>query len=356
MSIITCPGCGNAVSDEVSSCIHCGYPVFSHINYEPQLGLEDNFTAYTTRRNVSTPKYFQKSTQSSTARKRNKRKRKWLILIIIIILTVIIANIIGAYRDVQKGNLGRMQSFADTVMSGPEITEYEQWYLDTHRSEYQPEYYPEYKGKIVDSNNGAYSAYHKQLTSAQYGDIYFAKYYLYDMDCDNVDEMIVMAGTCEADAQLIVYDYCNGEIINVGYLSGGHSRVYGSSAGEGLILHYGHMGHEVISNITSTSAGLIVSELLNRETESYSHMDYFVELTPYVINDFAPFSTNYTTESAQHSYEPQIGMTTEQVLDSLWGEPLDIIKYTSALGDTEIWFYEIGTITFEDGVVESIME
>ena len=360
MALITCPECGNAVSDKAATCIHCGFPISSYLAYEPQPEIEDNFTPYTPRRTAPAPKHVQKPTHSRAGRKKKKRKRKWLVWVIVIVFTLIIASLISTYRHVQEEKRKMGQALVNAMLSEPEPYEFEQSYFDTPEPDSQLEYQPEYQPEIVNFNSEAYAAYHRQLTSAQYGDIYFARYYLYDMDHDGIDELIVIAGTCDADAQLIVYDYYNGEAFPVGTLSGGHSIVYGSSAGDGFILHFGHMGHEIISNVTSTSAGLSVSELLNRETENYSYMDYFVELTPYYINDFTPFGittyNSYTTESVQHSYEPKVGMTMEKVLRSSWGKPLDVTKYTSSLSVTEIWFYEKGTIMFRDGIVDIITE
>lgn len=73
----------------------------------------------------------------------------------------------------------------------------------------------------------------------EFGDVDFAHYYIYDMDGDGAEEIIVLAGTCEADAMLIVYTYADGAYSYTGYYGGGHSLVCGDSEHPGLLVQYG---------------------------------------------------------------------------------------------------------------------
>lgn len=62
-------------------------------------------------------------------------------------------------------------------------------------------------------------------------------------------------------------------------------------------------------------------------------------------------------ESVMPKYEPQIGMTAEEVRQSTWGEPSDINKTTYAWGIKEQWCYSgYRYIYFEDGIVTAIQE
>lgn len=55
--------------------------------------------------------------------------------------------------------------------------------------------------------------------------------------------------------------------------------------------------------------------------------------------------------------EPQIGMTADEVRQSIWGEPDDINKSTYSWGVKEQWCYsDYRYIYFEDGIVTSIHE
>ncbi len=57
---------------------------------------------------------------------------------------------------------------------------------------------------------------------------------------------------------------------------------------------------------------------------------------------------------------PAIGMTRDEVINSLWGKPNQINKTTTANGVSEQWVYSDdvggGYVYFEDGIVESIQE
>jgi hypothetical protein len=56
-------------------------------------------------------------------------------------------------------------------------------------------------------------------------------------------------------------------------------------------------------------------------------------------------------------YVPKIGMTEEQVRNSLWGEPIDINRTTTSNGVTEQWVYDgFKYVYFEDGIVTAIQD
>ncbi len=77
--------------------------------------------------------------------------------------------------------------------------------------------------------------------------------------------------------------------------------------------------------------------------------DYFVEYsskTCYKIDDDNKFLT-----------DPQIGMTKEEVKNSLWGTPKDINKTTTVNGTSEQWVYDnYKYVYFDDDIVTSIQE
>lgn len=68
-------------------------------------------------------------------------------------------------------------------------------------------------------------------------------------------------------------------------------------------------------------------------------------------------------ESQQNSYEeeiklePEIGMTSEEVLNSTWGRPKDINRTRTEYGTHEQWVYNIGKyIYLDDGIVTTIQD
>ena len=327
MALIICPECGKSISDKSKFCINCGFPLPDFTDckqhtYEP--------TRQSIKQAPKMPASAYAPRHSSPSRKKKKAKQKILLCVILVVLIIFIIatiGIIGSYKKIQEENRQIGQSLVDAA--------------------------------IEDRNNDARSAYYALLNSAQYGDVNFARYHLYDMDDDNTEELIVIAGTGEADAQIIVYDFehYNKVVHDVGHLPGSHTLIYGSRDEAGLFLHYGHMGHEIISSVVRSGESLEVKEVLNQQTQNYSYFDNFVELAAYAINDFSPLGQNSAMpNSTQQKYEPQIGMTKDQVLDSTWGEPYDTSTVSSAYGTTEYWYYGDKAITFRNGIVEMIVE
>lgn len=70
-----------------------------------------------------------------------------------------------------------------------------------------------------------------------------AVYGLYDIDKDNVPELLVTTGTCEADYQTDIYKYENGSAKHAGIIYSGHTQFYTYPDGNGIIQHYAHMGY-----------------------------------------------------------------------------------------------------------------
>lgn len=74
-------------------------------------------------------------------------------------------------------------------------------------------------------------------------------------------------------------------------------------------------------------------------------------------------NNNTSTDTTQQTpQEPQIGMTTDEVLNSTWGKPDQINKTTTADGVSEQWVYDDANgipnkfVYLDDGIVTSIQE
>ena len=125
------------------------------------------------------------------------------------------------------------------------------------------------------------------------GDINFAGYYLYDVDKDGCEELIIKAGTCEADAVIWFCKYNNGKVEKIGDVSGGHSALCGNTKEDGVTIHYGHMGVEWIDSVKIKNNTLKVTEVVSqREVEDYTEFDYCVSIEEHRINDMTPLE-NY---------------------------------------------------------------
>lgn len=77
-------------------------------------------------------------------------------------------------------------------------------------------------------------------------------YYVYDINKDNLPELIIKRGTCEADYRYDVYTYTDYEAVYIGKLPGGHISVCGINE-SGILLYHAHMGYEMIFEGTMDS-------------------------------------------------------------------------------------------------------
>lgn len=120
MALITCPECGNAVSDKAASCIHCGFPISSYLNYEPYPKMEDNFTPYTPRRPSTSPKHVQKSAKRSSATraehqraKARKQKKYVTIATSALVLMLVIVAVTGVFNAAKNRKDSKQDSFIE---------------------------------------------------------------------------------------------------------------------------------------------------------------------------------------------------------------------------------------------------
>lgn len=108
------------------------------------------------------------------------------------------------------------------------------------------------------------------------------EYLLYDMDGDGHPELILKAGTCEADFEYRFYTQENGQIRYLGCVCGSHSGLCGYNCGEGLIIHAAHQMCEWITLVTLKNGSLEVTEILARPVEIYHS---FTSLTACSLQD-----------------------------------------------------------------------
>lgn len=118
-------------------------------------------------------------------------------------------------------------------------------------------------------------------TVAEYGDMgQYCQYSLYDLDGDQVKELITSEGTCTADWQNCVYSINEeGNPYMVGYFSRPVS-IYEADEGEGIYTIWGMQGLEEITQITKEGADLYEQTLLSKELEAgeaYDELPYEIE-------------------------------------------------------------------------------
>lgn len=104
---------------------------------------------------------------------------------------------------------------------------------------------------------------------------YFCNYSLFDMNSDNIPELILDIGTCEADRMYNVYTFKNKQAVFTGKFSSAHSRLYGRTSSEAgqLIEVQGHMlwqqVYEVNLNNQAVSRNLILQNYVDSVADYY---------------------------------------------------------------------------------------
>lgn len=104
-------------------------------------------------------------------------------------------------------------------------------------------------------------------------------YCLYDMDSDNIPELIVKTGTCEADFTTSIYTVSNNDAILIGQnLMGFHTGFNFDETTNQVALISGHMDFGEIHWLKKSRESI---ETTNVQTFSYERMDFNTALLPY---------------------------------------------------------------------------
>ena len=102
-------------------------------------------------------------------------------------------------------------------------------------------------------------------TDNSLGKKYISGYYLTDIDNDSVAELIVRAGSSEAEARFYVYDWKKGKIKKIGSVEALHSEVYAYIGHKGFIIYGGLQQSEWIKTVTIKNGKLKVKKVGERD-------------------------------------------------------------------------------------------
>lgn len=101
----------------------------------------------------------------------------------------------------------------------------------------------------------------RTIANSDFGSDDFSDYAVYDIDGDGTEELIVLSGTCEADAMYQILAFREGAYVKLGEYSGSHSLLYG---GDGfIVILQGHQGVECAEKVEIDENGeLVFTELI----------------------------------------------------------------------------------------------
>lgn len=101
---------------------------------------------------------------------------------------------------------------------------------------------------------------------------YANSYFLYDMNQDEVPELFIAYGSCEADAHMIVYEVFQDEMVHVGEIASGHSSFYAVEGG--LLQNLGHMGYQEMNFIYQDGDGFVYEQAFSGDFNDKPEEDY----------------------------------------------------------------------------------
>ena len=241
-----CTKCGNQLNDDDFFCAKCGSKVDTQSSKVEEYVAEEY--------NINAPK---------------KRKKGFIISLIAVIVAVIVAVVFAfSANDNKISSDADVEKVADVKEENKTVK----------------------RNGLSDDANIA-TTYISFLRNGGFGD--YSSYYLYDMDADGCEELLVISATCEADAMLYVYKYDNGEVSQIGSTAGGHCSICGNSKEKGITIHYSHQGVEWMDTAVIKNNTLLVEELVAmREVQNYTEFDYCIPLEYNSIDDMT-ILTNY---------------------------------------------------------------
>lgn len=234
MALIKCEKCGHEISDKAIKCPKCGYKVVHETMHNQRL--------------------------------------KWLwIVLSVLLLVLLVVFCFHGYGDMKIENNGMEVVDSCAVDSiGVDSIGVEEAITDSVAV-----------ATVENVNEGICEEYERLLDEnrASEGD---CEYFLYDIDNDDMPELWMRVGSCEANYRLLVYTYKNG--IKQLYEDGaGHSYF---CMGTNYILQvWGHMGEASWSKLTYDGTKIVAKTIFEEDIRD-SERDYKKPQEPEI--DFNP--------------------------------------------------------------------
>lgn len=127
--------------------------------------------------------------------------------------------------------------------------------------------------------------YKKLLIELMYQDSnHHIEYWIYDIDKDNVPELITNTGTSESDYIIGFYKFKDNEVSLIDSMGGGHTTFYKDIDNKQLCCMYGHMGYGAITWLSSDGNSISVDRTV--EDVGYDDENYV-----YKWSDYGNFET-----------------------------------------------------------------
>ncbi len=153
-------------------------------------------------------------------------------------------------------------------------------------------------------------------------------YCVYDIDKNNVPELIVKAGTCQADYKYHYYSFIDGKSKKISERYGGHMTLYSYPSGNGVLEYWSHQGPSLVNLVTLESQTLTEKQLMYSDSREIN-FDTDVALlgsTPILSYDYGKPVNDLT---ALNDYFSKKTTSTNNTIhyDNIINEVLQIQKY-----------------------------
>ncbi len=144
--------------------------------------------------------------------------------------------------------------YSEAETSAPGSGSYTYDIFDYDRNEWQSAYYD----LLLDART------EKLAGNVEDGNTYIDSYFLYDSNQNGTPELYVTYGDCEANYDVQVYEYNDGNVDKWGSIAGGHTSFY-SVPDEGIMVYWGHMACENVELAKYENGAFEFEELSSRE-------------------------------------------------------------------------------------------
>ena len=127
----------------------------------------------------------------------------------------------------------------------------------------------------------------KHYATSEYG--VYGYYYVYDIDNDGINEVILEYGTCSSDLQNIIL-YIEDNHVKSTRVEQGVYEYYVAPDGNGIYAVYAHMDHEIIYQYIKNVNGIVSNLITDRQIDMLNGEDYYTNDFPldgYELNDLS---------------------------------------------------------------------
>lgn len=135
---------------------------------------------------------------------------------------------------------------------------------------------------VTQNLNIDYSAYEGLLGEVSNGVSEYCTYFVYDLNKDGINEIILKVGTYEADYTYHFYSLVDGHTVELGDFSAAHSVLYANEDGAGVIQVSGYQGYQTVTLITIADVSIAKNTLTTTiiKDGSIGDGDYYSNASP----------------------------------------------------------------------------